>query len=60
MLKSKRIAPIISDGPSLKMTLTNEILDLGIDPEKEDNLKMIVSVIELTDGKRIVIESIKR
>jgi hypothetical protein len=64
---SKRIAPILwgrgvnNTFGSLRVTITQELLDIGIDPENDDLEKAVsVQLIEDKDGKkRIVIEKIE-
>ena len=63
---TKRLLPIIWDRGggntlgSLKVTITPELIDLGVDIEKDDPDKTLsVSVVKTKDGKkRIVIEKI--
>lgn len=57
-LISKRITPIIWDNKiSLKVTLTSELSDIGIDPKKDDLEKAII--VSLYDDKKIVIEKVE-
>ncbi|MFC1712168.1 hypothetical protein ACFL6S_00800 [Candidatus Poribacteria bacterium] len=64
---ARRILPVIWDRGasqalgSLKVTLTHELLDIGVDPEKEDIEKTLtVELVKGDDGKkRIIIERIE-
>ena len=52
---SKRLAPVIRDLPSAKLTLTNELLDIDVDYEKEATM-VSVTVVKTNGKKQIVIE----
>lgn len=63
---SKRNGNVIWDKPenyfgSLKVTLTDELQDIGIDPEKVDLDKSItVSVVDDNNKKKIIIEKVEK
>ena len=51
---TRRTAQIIRDLPSARVTLTNELLDIGVDIEKE--AQVFVTVVKEDGKKKIVIE----
>ncbi len=51
---SKRTGTIIRDLPSARLTLTNELIDMGIDIERE--AMVIVTLASDNGKKRIIIE----
>lgn len=53
---SRRTAQVIKDLPSARLTLSNELLDIGIDIEKDATV--LVSVVCDNGRKKIVIERV--
>ena len=54
---TKRLSTVIKDQVSRRITLTNELIDMGFDIESDD--KIFVSLVEFPDrAKRIVIEKV--
>ena len=53
---TRRTAQIIRDLPSARLTLTNELLDIGIDIERES--LVLVTLVKEEGKKRIVIEKV--
>lgn len=51
---TKRKATIIRDLPSARLTLTNELIDIGIDIEKESQ-DVWVSVAEDNSGRKMIV-----
>ena len=51
---TKRLGNIIKDLPSARLTLTNELIDLGIDIEKDSSV--MISLVKQNGKKIIVIE----
>ena len=53
---TRRTAQIIRDLPLARLTLTNELLDIGIDIERES--LVLVTLVKEEGKKRIVIEKV--